>query len=592
MTHANTELRDPRLDELSSRRGLARLRWLTLRNTVVSKLSGSRFRLGMILGCSVVFWVGLFLVFFDGFRFLGHHRMISGLILEMLFGLFFASLFVMLVFSTGIILYASLFASGEAEQMLVQPIGTDRVFAHKFIGAMFFSCWGFLLLGSPLMMAHGLTSKAAWYFYPLAVAFFLAFATIPGCIGAIACLLVVNYLPRRRREALVSMAVVVLLGVGIVGYRLYRVSVGRSLTRDWVNNVIEQLGVSQLPFWPSQWISTGLLRATYPDGLSDACFYLLVLTSNALFLYLIAARLHQSLYRRGYDRAHSMGYSRRRPTGSLLPRFIDRVFSPLPRGVRALIVKDIRIFTRDPLQWSQVLIFTGLLVFYFLNLGKMTYYTSSIYWRNLIGFFNLAVTGLLLSTFTSRFVYPLLSLEGQKFWILGLCPISRETILWGKFAFAATGSVMVTTVLTLLGGYMLELEPYLVALQILTVLILCFGVAGIAVGLGAKFPEMKETDPSKIAAGFGGTLNLVASLIYILIVIGIMALPCHLYSLTEAVAQNSPDVELLGKPMATLTLPQFRFWLGVSMFASLTVGVMATFLPMRMGIRAFRNMEF
>lgn len=138
----------------------------------------------------------------------------------------------------------------------------------------------------------------------------------------------------------------------------------------------------------------------------------------------------------------------------------------------------------------------------------------------------------------------------------------------------------------------MELQPYLVALQLLTVWILCFGVSGIAVGLGATFPEMKEPDPSKIAAGFGGTLNLVASLIYILLVIGIMALPCHLYSLTQAVAQKSPDLELLGKPMTTLTLEQFRVWLAASTVASLAIGALATFLPMRLGIRAFRAMEF
>ena len=60
-------------------------------------------------------------------------------------------------------------------------------------------------------------------------------------------------------------------------------------------------------------------------------------------------------------------------------------------------------------------------------------------------------------------------------------------------------------------------------LQFGTLLILCFGVSGISVGLGARFPDMRETDPSKIAAGFGGTLNLVASLLFIFVVLGIIA---------------------------------------------------------------------
>ena len=41
--------------------------------------------------------------------------------------------------------------------------------------------------------------------------------------------------------------------------------------------------------------------------------------------------------------------------------------------------------------------------------------------------------------YLGRFIYPLISLEGRKFWILGLLPLKREQILWGKFAFAVTG---------------------------------------------------------------------------------------------------------------------------------------------------------
>jgi ABC-2 type transport system permease protein len=358
-----------------------------------------------------------------------------------------------------------------------------------------------------------------------------------------------------------------------------------------VNNLVGELGVSQLPFWPSHWIGKGLLRATYPDGVPDAVFYLLVLSSNALFAYLVTAFLYRMLYRRGYDRTHSYGFSRRRPRP--WKRGLSTILlAPLPRTARTLIAKDILTFTRDPVQWSQVLIFTGLLAFYFLNLGKMTYYATSPYWRNLIGFFNLAVTGLLLSTFTSRFIFPLLSLEGQKFWILGLCPISRRQILWSKFAFAAGGAGSVTLGLTLIGGYMLELEPYLIGLQLFTVIILCSGVSGIAVGLGARFPEMKEKDPSKIAAGFGGTLNLVASLTFIVVVIATMALPCHLYSLGLSLEQQAGDIELLGAPKAVLSYSQFRLAMVASILVSIGIGALATWLPMRMGTRAFESMEF
>jgi ABC-2 type transport system permease protein len=45
------------------------------------------------------------------------------------------------------------------------------------------------------------------------------------------------------------------------------------------------------------------------------------------------------------------------------------------------------------------------------------------------------------------------------------------------------------------------------------------------VGLGALFPNLKEDNPSKIVSGFGGTLCLVISFIYIVVYVALIAVP-------------------------------------------------------------------
>lgn len=576
----------------SGHRALRQLRWRMTQNLVRKQFASARLRLAMVVLLSLIFWSGLYWIFRDGFLFLSSHQLIAGPLLEMLFRLFFASLLVMLVFSTGIILYASLFASREAEFLLGLPIGTDQVFAFKFAEAMFFSCWGFFLLGSPLMLAYGMTAKAPPLFYVLAAGYFVFFAFIPGSLGAIACLVVTRLFPRRRGQFLVLAATLVLAFGAMVAWRIYRSAHVGSLSRSWLNQLVQEANLFQVLALPSDWMSRGLMVATQAEGIGESLFYLAALLSNALFWYLIAAWLHQWDYRVAYNRAHSESVARRRRPGNVLRGVVETLFRPLPRGVRVLMVKDLRIFLRDPVQWSQVLIFSGLLGFYFLNLGRMVYYTNSPYWRNMIGFFNLAVTGLLLSTYTSRFIYPLFSLEAQKFWILGLCPISREAILWGKFAFASGGALLVTLLLTLLGGIMLQLDALMVVLHLIVVVLLCFGVSAIAVGLGACFPERRESDPSKIAAGFGGTLNLVLSLVFIVSVVAAIAWPCHLYSITLALVHGGEEFRGLGGRPAGISATSFRYWLGGAMFFDLAMGFAAVWIPMRLGTRAFRAMEF
>jgi ABC-2 type transport system permease protein len=91
-------------------------------------------------------------------------------------------------------------------------------------------------------------------------------------------------------------------------------------------------------------------------------------------------------------------------------------------------------------------------------------------------------------------------------------------------------------------------------------------------------PNFRETDPSKIAVGFGGTLNLVAGLLFLLATVTLMAVPWHLQ---RALAGASDG----GSPF---------FWLFVAFGAGAgtAVGALAVLLPLRAGIRALRQMEF
>ena len=86
---------------------------------------------------------------------------------------------------------------------------------------------------------------------------------------------------------------------------------------------------------------------------------------------------------------------------------------------------------------------------------------------------------------------------------------------------------------------MLRVAPVVAAVHVLCCALLCMGLSGIAVGLGAMMPDLREESPSKIAAGFGGTLNLVVSTIYILAIVLLTAVPCHFYLASAGVGQFS-----------------------------------------------------
>ena len=565
------------------------LRWRQLRNTMGALVADSRLRAAMIVFCSAVFWAGLFLLFLKSFQFIASYIDLANTIVEYLFSMFFLSLLAMLLFSNGIIAYTALFRSQESAYLLTTPAATDRIFAHKFTEALAFSSWAFFLLGSPLLMAYGLTIQpsptadagAPWPYYLLFFVFLAVFILIPASLGAIVALVVANVFPKREKSVLVLAAVAATAAVVYVGWRLW-MTPEDPLSRDWLGSVLDRLAFCQHPLWPSRWMSAGLLASAKGDW-RRAGYYLMVLSAHAGIAYLAAAVLARDLYRRGYSRVQGGRSTRKRRGYQFLDATFHRLFFYLPHPIRLLILKDLRTFLRDPAQWSQFLIFFGLLAFYFLNIPRLGYGAQSPYWRNLVSFLNLSVTALILSTFTSRFIFPLLSLEGRNFWALGLLPLRRDQILWGKFAFSAGISLITTESLVVLSDLMLQMGFWMILLHVAMIAVLCLGLSGISVGLGARLPNLRESDPSKIAAGFGGTFNLLVSLVFIFTIVTALAVPCHLYF----VGQENPE-----SARYMLSWTGLRFWFGAAVVGSLIVGAAATIIPLRIGIRAFNRMEF
>ena len=118
--------------------------------------------------------------------------------------------------------------------------------------------------------------------------------------------------------------------------------------------------------------------------------------------------------------------------------------------------------------------------------------------------------------------------------------MSRDQFLRGKFAFAATGSLIIAEALILVSDVLLGLPWEGLVLHAVVVAILALGLSALNVGLGAYLPTFSETDPSKIVVGFGGTVNMVAGLGFLIAVIGLMAVPFHAAQLANRAHPGGP----------------------------------------------------
>ncbi|MFP4176640.1 MAG: putative ABC transporter permease subunit [Planctomycetota bacterium] len=553
---------------------LARLKIHLVIRAFLQFWSGSRLRRLVVGGAAVIFWFLMLGLFYQVFLFLEQFGDLSATLTNYMFAFLFLALLVMMGLSNAIICYTSLYRNDEAHFLMSLPLHLENVFAFKTVESILFSLWGMVMLVAPMILGYGIINAAPWYFYLMAAAFSVVFMGLPMELGSLAALFLPVLLPRRRKYVLAITGTAIGIMVVTWGLTLLGQRPRQLLTEAGLQQIMDRIAFCQHWALPSYWVSEGILAAGREE-LDQSFFLFSLLLSNVLFLGMVTLRLARSFYPRAWARAHSdAAGSRRIDIDNRLDRFLWGILRILPKRLRLLVLKDIRCFRRDPAQWSQVLLFFGLLGLYVLNLPRLGIANLAPYWHSLVSLLNLGAALLTLSTLTSRFIFPQLSLEGRRIWVLGLLPLKRSTILWGKFFFAAGGSFLISGGLIVLSDLMLGLDLWVLAVHLIVVAGACAGLNGLAVGFGAVYPNMRSDNPSEIVSGFGGTVNLLSSIFFILISLALVSVPLHL---------NAVD---------RLTGTSFRRIMFISLALQLFFSLCACIIPMVAGIRTFRRMDF
>lgn len=551
---------------------LMRIRLAVMRNRLRQLTDQSPLRLLLVILFVGVIWVALYMLFDYVFRFMRRDQFEQQAVIAIpyVFHIFFVAMTFLLTFSTAVIVYSSLFGGREPSFLIAAPNHPRSIVAVMYLEALFFASWSLLLLGIPLMLAIARVQGLSWHFYLTFLVAFLGFVPIPGSLGLAAAWAVAMWLPRSAKRA-VFWGAAILLALMILWWgRLWALSSGSST--DWLKGFMREMSYLKNALLPSTWV-TNAIRLSIDGKLSSALFYLSVTLANAFFLSWLCINVVGLGYSRAFGRAHAAPTNTTVYSGWASRWLSAAAFFYLPAKLRALILKDVRTFLRDPMQWSQLLILFGLLSLYLTYLPRTRPDGFTLQWKAFICFLNYGAVTLILSTFTSRFVFPLISIEGQQMWLVGLWPVPRSRIMWAKFAFAMTITLTAGMCVTFLSIRALNLPASLALVQGAGTFAACVGLCGLAVGLGARLPNYEQRSAGRIASGLGGTVNLIASIALVTAVVVVMGIICY----RMAILLESTRLDTIG-------------W---ALFAALTVlGIGTGLAAMRTGIASFQKSQF
>jgi ABC-2 type transport system permease protein len=498
-------------------------------NTVLSVRRQSRLKVLVITLFATGLWLGGYGLAAAAFRFLedlgaeflglsGVH--LGTLLVGRLLALFCLALLAMLFFSNAVVTFATLYRSQEMMRLIHSPVTWRNLFLGRFAECVAFSSWSTAYVGSPLLLAYGVETQASALFYLALPLFYLPFVVIPAALGAFATIVLVRLLAPLSRGPLLALGT---LAVTIVFLLVFPSLRTEGLTESGpLLQLLEILNRPQSPWLPSTWVAAGLL-ASGAGQVDESLFYLLLLAANAAFFTWIATEAAHLAFYPGWSSLAGSPRGRPRPLGRSLAGPLGRLLVLLPEPQRSLTIKDLRLFWRDPAQWSQFLVFFGVMALYVVNMRQTSSAYDSELWKTWITLLNLAASMLILATLTTRFVFPLVSLEGRRWWILGLSPITLRQLVWQKLWVSCATTSALTVGLIALSNLRLGLSPMAFAATVAVVLASNLALSGLAVGLGALYPSFHEDNPARIIAGLGGTLTFLLSVAYIVLVTAAMS---------------------------------------------------------------------
>ncbi len=557
-------------------------KWRMCLHGIASAKAQSKLKIAVVTLFVIAMWVAVFILFCWGFGFLKRFnpggvesqlQTLGEIVTVQIISLLFLAVFMMLVFSNVLVAFTTLYRSAEVEYLFSSPLRFSELFTARFVECIVFSSWAIIFLGSPLVLSYGIVYDAPWYFYVVSGALLIPFLLIPAAIGVTVTMLFARIFPRVNRALLIMLGAAAAVLLFLYLERTFDVD---KLSGEHVlRAIMDAMDNTQSPFLPSFWLAQGVLSSAVQD-LRTSLFYFLLLLSNGLILFRLSLFVASRMYYPGWAALRASEQTKPHIRGKGILGCVDSWLRFIRPRTRSLVVKDIKMFWRDVAQWSQFALFFGLMAVYVANLRAAGYsYLSTPIWKNAVSFLNLGATSLILATLTSRFIFPLISLEGKRFWVIGLAPVKMRELLWQKFWLSFTTSISFTLGVIVISSIMLKLEPLLMLISCGTILLMSFSLSGLAVGLGAVYPNFREDNPAKIVSGLGGTLNFLVSIAYIIIVVGV-----------QAVLFWARAVKLVGEGRT------FAAMLAGTVVFVAVLSAVATLVPMSLGLKNLERMEF
>ncbi|MEY4669123.1 MAG: hypothetical protein RL518_1822 [Pseudomonadota bacterium] len=520
-------------------------RLLTIKNRWVRRGSRSmKEPIGLILSAGLMYaiYASTLSTLHDAKRLLPHVAIDPTLPLSVML----AALSLMIFLSAAVAAIGSLFLSKDLDLVTSAPISPREFLFAKTCEVGLSVSWMICVFGLPGLLAFGAFYDAGLLFIVTAPLLCLSFFAIAVSLGMITALVFASLIPSERGQPVL----ISLFLVAVASFLAFMTG------GAWPNSLPTENPIHSIThltsFATNLWLPTShcahAITALMKGELVVPCLAALESIGALSILGLIMRIAFTHLYDRGLSRTHQT--RRFFKIHSRTAHKLSRLLLPFSSAsTRAIMAKEYKVFSRDLTHTVQLGLLLGMTFLYLYNYqvlrgpANVSEDVLAI-WQIFLLLSNIALGSLVVTSICSRFVFPSVSLEGQSFWLLQAAPLSTHDILRAKRKSWSIPVSCIGGVIFISGAMALDADIPLVLASCAAGIIICQGLVGLSIGLGAFFSQFEWEHSTQISTSFGSFIFMITSMIVLsltMVPLGCMFGTYLLFPETHA----TPDTEIL-----------------------------------------------
>jgi ABC-2 type transport system permease protein len=432
-----------------------------------------------------------------------------------------------------IVSYATLYRSQEVGLLMSLPVPHTRVFFLKFVDNFFYSSSTLTMVCAAVLFGYSSAQGLGWA-HTLFIALFVLgpFMLIAGLSAVLVLMSLISVATRIGVRLLLALIALAYLGAVWLYFRAINPTVlVQEVMKNWpdVDRYFAGLDPPVARLLPSTWVSEYLYWTAAGDpgrALPNAMFLIVSALLLLVVAFFVARRHYYATWLAAND-AHSFGVRREWNFQPRLFAFGGKPFFTPATDV--LLRRDFLMFFREPAQWMHLAVMAGLIVVFVVSVGTLELSLGLPVVQTAAFLIVLLFDGFLVASIALRFVFPMVSIEGNTFWAVRAAPVSLERLYWQKFFIAAVPLLPIAVLVSVASMSLLGHSTPLLIVAGGTAAFLSVTLVGVNLGAGAYFAVYAERNPIRIASSQGASLTFLGCMGYLALVVASLAIPLKSY---------------------------------------------------------------